>query len=91
MSHDRDSITNSIQLFIKNIKTYKKKVFDELIILLQHHLQKDNKKIYIKQLSKQEFIWFICNLRIFIENKKLNKLLLRDIKNFLFDNNALEF
>ena len=91
MSHDRNSITNSIQLFIKNLKTYKKKVFDELIILLQYHLQKDNKKVYIKQLPKQEFISFICNLRTFIEKKNLNKLLLRDIKNFLFDNNALEF
>ena len=91
MSHDRDSLTINIQVFIKNIKTYKKNIFNELIILLQHHLQKDNKKVYIKQLSKQEFISFICNLRVFIEKKNLNKLLLRDIKNFLFNNNALEF
>jgi hypothetical protein len=91
MECSRKELTKEIQLFIKVLKKYDKLNFLKLKIILDEHLIKNNKKIYIKNLSKKNYIFFIDRLANYIQIQNLNHFLLKKIQSYLFKNGMLQF
>jgi hypothetical protein len=94
MECSRKELTKEIQLFIKVLKKYDKLHFLKLKIILDEHLiknNKNNKKIYIKNLSKKNYIFFIDRLANYIQIQNLNHFLLKKIQSYLFKNGMLQF
>ena len=84
-----DDIIHMIQVFIKEQKQEPDK-FKSLKELLNKHLLIKKKKM--KELELNELIYFIHELRTYIELYELDyNILLENIKNLLYENNMLQF
>lgn len=93
MEENQEKIAFNINLFIKSLKKNDDDKYNLLRDILNKHLITNNKKYYMKNLQKNDFIQLIDEIRWFLYDiNDINlEVLKNDIENYLFICGSLYF